>query len=242
MSLFSRFKLFVAYFFRFIGFSTEPSLIKVGNPDQKSPVLVTANFNLTVKRLLKSLRGLNCYVLIAPSKGINVWCGACGGDFTTDSVISIIKTSGINEMVSHRMLILPQLSAPGIDPVIIKKELGWDAKFGPVYAKDIKNYMDNHFQKTNDQKRIAFPLKKRLEMANIYFFIVFLLFTIPYWIVAIFLPILDLILYLNTLIISIVIIYGSLIILPSIPPSSGLGVGRRSERSTGASASGLGPL
>ena len=221
MSLISRFKLFTAYFFRFVGFPTEPSLIKVGNPDEKSPVLVTANFNLTVRRLLKGLRGLDCYVLIAPSNGINVWCGACGGDFTTDSVISIVKTSGINEIVSHRTLILPQLSAPGIDPVTIKKELGWDAKFGPVYAKDIKNYIANHFEKTDEQKRIVFPLKKRVEMANIYFLIVFLLFSIPYWIVAIFLPILDLILYLDTLIISITIIYGSLIILPSIPSNSG---------------------
>ena len=221
MSLIKGLKLFAAYFFRFVGFPTEPSLIKIGNPDQKSPVLVTANFNLTIKRLLKELRGLDCYVLIAPSNGINVWCGACGGDFTTDSVISIVKTSGIDEIVSHRTLILPQLSAPGIDPVIIKKELGWDAKFGPVFAKDIKNYIENLFEKTDEQKRIAFPLKKRLEMANIYFFIVFLLITIPYWIVAIFLPILNLILYLNTLIISIAIIYGSLIILPSIPSSSG---------------------
>jgi NAD-dependent dihydropyrimidine dehydrogenase PreA subunit len=221
MSLITGLKLFAAYFFRFVGFPTEPSLIKVGNPDQKSPVIVTANFSLTVKRLLKSLRGLDCYVLIAPSNGINVWCGACGGEFTTDSVISIVKTSEINEIVSHRMLILPQLSAPGIDPVTIKKELGWDAKFGPVYAKDIKNYIANHFEKTDEQKRIRFPLKKRVEMANMYFFIVFLLISIPYWIVAIFLPILDVTLYLETVIISVIIMYGSLIILPSIPSTSG---------------------
>jgi NAD-dependent dihydropyrimidine dehydrogenase PreA subunit len=221
MRLIERFRLFIAYFFRFVGFPIEPSIIKVGTPDQNSPVLITANFNLTVERLLKNLRGIDCYVLIAPSNGINVWCGACGGDFTTDSVISIVKTSGINEIVSHRTLILPQLSAPGINPVIIKRELGWDAKFGPVYAKDIKGYIENQFEKTDEQKRITFPLKKRIEMANIYFFIVLLLFSIPYWIAAIFLPILNLLLYLETLIISITIIYGSLIVLPSIPSNSG---------------------
>ncbi|MFX1393348.1 MAG: HgcAB-like fusion protein [Promethearchaeota archaeon] len=221
MSLKSKLSIFGAYFFRFIGYSIEPMLKKIGNPNQNSPVLVTANFNLTVKRLLKKLKGLNCYLLIAPSNGINVWCGACGGDFTTDSVISIIKTSGINELVSHRTLILPQLSAPGIDPTIIKKELGWNAKFGPVYAKDIKKYIKNNFEKTDVQKRIRFPIKKRLEMANAYYFVMVILFTIIYWILAIFFSNLDLILYLDTLLIGFIIIYGSLIILPSIPSTKG---------------------
>lgn len=221
MSLKSKLNLFGAYFFRFVGYSVEPGLKKIGNPDQNSPVLVTANFNLTVKRLLKKLKGLDCYLLIAPSNGINVWCGACGGDFTTDSVISIIKTSGINELVSHRTLILPQLSASGIDPTILKKELGWNAKFGPVYAKDIKKYIKNNFEKTDDQKRIRFPLKKRLDMANAYYFVLLLLFSIPYWIFAIFFPFLDLILYLDTLLIGFIIVYGSLIILSSIPSTLG---------------------
>ncbi len=222
MSLKSKMQLFGAYFFRFVGFSVEPTLKKIGNPDRNSPVLVTANFNLTVKRVLKQLRGLDCYLLIAPSNGINVWCGACGGDFTTDSVISIIKTSGIDELVSHRTLILPQLSASGIDPTLIKQKLGWNAKFGPVYAKDIKNYIKNNYEKTNEQKRIRFPLKQRVEMANMYYFVIFFLFSIPYWIFAIFFPSLDLILYLDTLLIGFIIIYGSLIILPSIPSTLGM--------------------
>ncbi len=221
MSLKSTLKLFLAYFFRFVGFPVEPELRKIGNPNQHSPVLVTANFNLTVKRLLKKLKGLDCYLLIAPSNGINVWCGACGGDFTTDSVISIIKTSGIDQLVSHRTLILPQLSASGIDPTILKKELGWDAKFGTVYAKDIKEYFKNNFKKTDTQRRIRFPLKKRLEMANAYYFILLILFSIPYWIFAIFFSSLDWILYLDTLLIGFIIVYGSLAILPSIPSNSG---------------------
>ncbi len=221
MAKISRLGLFGAYLFRWIGFSIEPDVIKVGNPDQESPVILTCNFTLTVKRVLKAIKGLDCYLLIAPSKGINVWCGACGDDFNTDSVISIIKTSGINKMVSHRTLIIPQLSAPGIDPVIIKKRVGWDLKFGPVYAKDIKKYIENNFKKTEAQRRVNFPLKKRIEMANLYFFSLLLLFSIIYWITAIFLPILDYILYFDTIILAIVIIYGVLIILPSISSKTG---------------------
>jgi NAD-dependent dihydropyrimidine dehydrogenase PreA subunit len=221
MSVIERLKLIGGYFFRWIGIPVEPDVIKIGNPTNKSLVFLTCNFNITVNRVLKALKGFNCYLLVAPSKGINVWCGACGDDFHTDSILSIIKTSGINAHVSHRTLILPQLSAPGIDPVIIKKKTGWNVKFGPVYAKDIPEYVKNNCQKIEEQRKIRFPLSKRVEMANLYFFFLFLFFTGIYWVVSIFLNFLDLILYLNSTLIIIVIIYGSLIILPSISTKTG---------------------
>ena len=221
MSVKEKLKLFGGYFFRWIGFPVEPDIIQIGDPTNESPVFLTCNFNITVKRVLKALKGLDCYLLVAPSRGINVWCGACGDDFHTDSVLSILKTSGINELVSHRTLILPQLSAPGIDPVIIKKKTGWNVKFGPVYAKDIPEYVKNNYHKTKEQRKIRFPLSKRAEMANLYFFMLFIFLTGIYWVVSIFLPLLDLILYLNSTLIITVIIYGSLIILPSISAKTG---------------------
>lgn len=213
--------LFGGYFFRWVGFPIEPDLIKIGNPDKKSPVFLTCNFSITVKRVLKALKGLDCYLLIAPSKGINVWCGACGDDFTTDSVISIIKISGINELVDHRMLILPQLSAPGIDPLVIKKKLGWDVNFGPVYAKDIQHYVKNNFIKTKNMREVKFSFSKRLEIANMYFFTLFLLFNIGFWIASIFFRALDVFLFLDSIVILIIVIYGALIILPSIKTKTG---------------------
>ncbi|MFX1314730.1 MAG: HgcAB-like fusion protein [Promethearchaeota archaeon] len=221
MTIKSGFKLFGAYFFRWFGFSIEPALKKVGNPNQNSPVFITSNFNLTVKRVLKSIKGLDCYLLIAPSNGINVWCGACGGDFTTDSVISIIKTSRINELVSHRTLILPQLSAPGIDPLVLKEKVSWNAKFGPVYAKDIPIYIKSNLIKTQKQTNVNFPIWRRLEMANLYFFSLLLLISTFYWIFSIFISYLDLSLYLDSILILIVVINGSLLVLPSIKTETG---------------------
>ncbi|MEJ2251056.1 MAG: 4Fe-4S dicluster domain-containing protein, partial [Candidatus Lokiarchaeota archaeon] len=206
---------------RWTGFSIEPDLIKIGHPDKESPVFLTCNFNITVKRVKKALKGLNCYLLVAPSKGINVWCGACGDDFNTNSVISIIKTSGIEDLVSHRMLIVPQLSAPGIDPLIIKKELGWNIKFGPVYAKDIQTYLKNDFKKDENMRKVMFPISKRVEMANMYFLTIFIFFAIGFWITAIFLSSLNLFLFIDSAILMIIVIYGSLIILPSIKTHTG---------------------
>jgi NAD-dependent dihydropyrimidine dehydrogenase PreA subunit len=221
MSVKKSFKLFLSYFLRWTGFPVEPTLVKIGNPTSKSPVLLTCNFILTVKRVLKEIKNLDCYLLIAPSKGINVWCGACGDDFHTDSVLSIIKTSGINDLVSHRTLILPQLSASGIDPIIIKKKVGWDVKFGPVYAKDIPSFIEQGYSKSKAQRMIRFPITKRLEMGTLYFFILTILISVVYWISSIFLPILTLILYLDTILILVTIIYGTMLILPSFHTKTG---------------------
>ncbi len=221
MSIKESIKLFLGFFLRWTGFPVEPTLIKIGNPTNESPVLLTCNFNLTVKRVLKAIKNLDCYLLVAPSKGINVWCGACGDDFNTDSVLSIIKTSGIDDLVSHRTLIIPQLSAPGIDPIVIKKKTKWDIKFGPVYAKDIPSFIKQKFSKSEAQRIVRFPISHRAEMASLYFFILILFISVIYWITAIFLPILNLLLYLDTLLIFVIIIYGSMILLPSIPIGTG---------------------
>jgi ferredoxin len=217
-----RLRLIAGYFFRWIGFSVEPDLVRVGTPNRDSPVLLTCNFNLTVHRVLKEIQGLDCYLLIAPSKGINVWCGACGDDFNTDSVVSILKTSKVGDLVDHNTLILPQLSATGIDPVVVKQRTGWTAKFGPVYAKDIRSFLAQGMNKTPEQSRVTFPLSARLEMGNLYFCLIALLVSIIYAVVALFLPILDIWLYMHTIVILAAIVYGSLTILPSFHGSSGM--------------------
>jgi len=58
-------------------------LYRVGHPDRKSPVLITGNYELTVRRLVRELDGqVDCWLLVANSRGINVWCAAGGGYFT----------------------------------------------------------------------------------------------------------------------------------------------------------------
>ena len=153
----------------------EPGLRIFGHPDEKSPVFVTANFDLTVKRVTGYLRDLDCYLLVAPTGGINVWCAAKGSNFTAHSVISVVKTSGISNKVANRTLILPQLAAPGVDIKLVRKETGWRCKFGPVYAKDISEYLANRFKKTDAMRRVKWPLIDRLDVGIGVSFPVFLL-------------------------------------------------------------------
>ena len=163
---------------RFIPFPAKTGLIKIGKPDRNSPVFVTGNYRLTVTRLKRSLKGLNCYILIANSNGINVWCATAGGHFTNHSVISVVKTSGIEDLVDHRKLILPQLTATGLERKELEKKIGWKVIWGPVYAKDIPNFVHIEFKKSSAMSLVHFSFKERMEMATAWSFPVWLVLVI----------------------------------------------------------------
>jgi len=140
-------------------------MIKIGNPDRSSPVLLTCNFHLTVERVKRALKGMNCYLLVANSRGINVWCSATGGLFTNHDVISVLKISGVEEIVDHHQVILPQLAATGVQGRDVKRKTGWKVIWGPVYAKDIPAFLKNNLQKTPHNRQVSFPLLQRIEIA-----------------------------------------------------------------------------
>ncbi len=145
-----------------------PGLYMIGNPNRQSSVLVTGNFDLTVRRLLKAIDGkVDVWLLVADSAGINVWCAAGGGYFTAEKVIAAMKSSHLELIVDHHSLILPQLCANGVDGWKIRRETGWGVHWGPVRGKDIPAYLATHHQKTDAMRSVYFPLKDRLEMVTV---------------------------------------------------------------------------
>jgi len=156
---------FWSMFFRLFPCPTPVRLIKVGNPDDKSPVLATCNFYITVQRLLKALEGRDVWLLVAQSGGVNVWCAAGGDEFNTESIVSAVKTSGINKLVSHRELILPPLGGPGISASRVREKTGWKVRWGPVRDIDIPLYLDQGKRRTEAMKRVTYDWKERLDTA-----------------------------------------------------------------------------
>jgi NAD-dependent dihydropyrimidine dehydrogenase PreA subunit len=159
-------------------------LIKIGNPDRNSPVFLTCNYHLTVQRVKKSLKGMDAYLLVTNSRGINVWCSAAGGHFTNHSVISVLKTSGIEGLVDHKMVILPQLAATGIEARDIQEKTSWKVIWGPIYARDIPLFIRKKLKKTPEMRQVGFPWVQRVEMAVAWAFpisIVAVLVVIPFW-------------------------------------------------------------
>jgi ferredoxin len=151
--------------FRMLPHRDKTGLMKIGNPGRNSPVLVTGNYTETVRRLRKALKGENVWLLVANSKGINVWCAAGGGHLTHHDVISAVVTSGAEAQIDNHTLILPQLSATGIERQKITEATGWTTIWGPAQVEDLPSFLHENCRATPRQRFMRFPLWERLEIA-----------------------------------------------------------------------------
>ena len=123
-------------------YTIEPGLYALGKPDEQSPVLVTANYKMSFDKLREALPGRNMWILVLDTKGINVWCASGKGTFGTMELVGRIESSGLSQIVSHRELILPQLSGPGVAAHHVKKLSGFKVIYGPIRATDLPTFLD----------------------------------------------------------------------------------------------------
>ncbi|MBU4074159.1 MAG: acetyl-CoA synthase subunit gamma [Proteobacteria bacterium] len=142
-------------------YAVDPGLYALGNPDRESPVLVSANYKMSFDELRSALPGRDLWILALDTKGINVWCAAGKGTFGTEELVQRIESSGLNQVVSHRSLILPQLGAPGVAAHTVKKRSGFGVRFGPINARDLPAYMDAGFEATSEMRLKTFALRER---------------------------------------------------------------------------------
>ncbi|MFC1828734.1 mercury methylation corrinoid protein HgcA [Thermodesulfobacteriota bacterium] len=145
-------------------YSIAPGLYCVGNPGSDDPVLVTANYKLSFDALRKELAKLNAWILVLDTKGVNVWCAAGKKTFSTQEVIQRVTMSGLDKLVHHKELILPQLSATGVAAHLVKKECGFKVIWGPVQARDIKRFLEAGKKADSSMRRVTFSLIERLVL------------------------------------------------------------------------------
>jgi hypothetical protein len=157
------------------GHRVEPGLYALGSPTPDSPVFVSANYTLSFDALRSALDGIDGYILVLDTEGINVWCAAGKGTFGTDELVHRIEATALQDVVSHRVLILPQLGAPGVAAHEVKKRSGFKAEYGPVRASDLPEYLETR-KATPEMRQVRFGLADRLVL-------------IPVEIVAVLLPV-----------------------------------------------------
>lgn len=166
-------------------YTVSPGLYAIGIPDDKSPVLVTANYKLTFDSLRKELNNQNLWILVLDTKGVNVWCAAGKGTFGTKELNQRINLVKLDKVVSHKTLILPQLGAPGVAAHEITRNTGFKVIYGPVRASDIPDFLHNNLKATPDMKRVQFTLKDRLTVISVELNLAFKLVTIIFIILLI---------------------------------------------------------
>lgn len=148
-------------------FIVPPGLYGVGRPDRDAPVLVTANYKMTFDRLRCELDGINAWILVLDTRGVNVWCAAGKGTFGTGELIRRIRASRLDKVVRHQSLILPQLGAPGVRAHEITRDTGFHVLFGPVAAADLPAYLAAGRIATPAMRRIRFTLGDRLVLTPV---------------------------------------------------------------------------
>ena len=148
-------------------YTVPPGLYAVGQPDDTSPVLVSANYKLSFDYLRKELSGLNLWVLVLDTKGINVWCAAGKGSFGTDEVVKMVDAAGLSRLLSHRTLILPQLAAPGVSAHEVRRRCGFKVIYGPVGAADIPAFLKAGNKAKAAMRRPHFALRDRLVLTSV---------------------------------------------------------------------------
>ena len=141
-----------------------PGLYSVGLPGAESPVLVTANYKLSFDSLRKELASIDAWILVLDTSGINVWCAAGKKTFSTEEVIRQVNRVGLDRVVSHRELFLPQLGAPGVSSQAVKKECGFKVIWGPIRASDLKLFLTNGRKAETKMRQLTFSIGERIVL------------------------------------------------------------------------------
>lgn len=138
-----------------------PGLYAAGNPSLESPVVVSANYKMSFDRLRAALHGRDAWILVLDTRGINVWCAAGKGTFGTDEIVRRVQGAALDRIVSHRMLIVPQLGASGVSAHAVRRSCGFRVVYGPVRAEDLGAFLDAGLKAQPEMRRVRFDLGDR---------------------------------------------------------------------------------
>ena len=150
-----------------MNYKIDPGLYALGCPDDKSPILVSANYKLSFDTLRSALNGRDLWILVLDTNGINVWCAAAKGTFSTTELVRRLEFCRLKEVVSHRRIILPQLAAPGVAAHEVKKLSAFKVTYGPIRSTDLPAFIDGGFKATPEMRLKTFSTWERLVLVPV---------------------------------------------------------------------------
>jgi acetyl-CoA decarbonylase/synthase complex subunit gamma len=150
-----------------MNYTVDPGLYAIGNARAESPVFVTANYKMTFDLLRRAVAGVDGWILVLDTQGINVWCAAGKGTFGIDELVERVESSGLAGVVSHRRLIVPQLGAPGVSAHEVRRRSGFQVLYGPVRAEDLPAFLKNDLKATGLMRTKDFRFAERLALVPI---------------------------------------------------------------------------
>lgn len=148
-------------------YTVDPGLYALGSPGDRSPVLVSANYKLSFDALRRELAGRDAWILVLDTRGINVWCAAGKGTFGTDELVKRIESADLSFVVSHSVVVVPQLGATGVNGPEVRRRTPFRVVFGPVRASDLPAFLDAGMKATAEMRRVRFTFRDRLVLVPV---------------------------------------------------------------------------
>ena len=150
-----------------MSYTVPPGLYAVGRPDPWSPVLVTANYKMSFDHVRAGLRrpvGLDPGPRHARDQRL---VRRREGDLRDGRAHRPGRGERLDQVVTHRTLIFPQLGAPGVAAHVVVKGSGFRVVYGPVRAADIPAFLDAGLKATPEMRRVRFDFRDRIVLAPI---------------------------------------------------------------------------
>ena len=117
----------------------DPGVYPMGEPDARSPLLVTTNFSLTYFIVSTELdgAGVPSHLAVVDTEGMSVLTAWSAGKFSGERVAKALRDMAATERIGHKTVIIPGYAA------VISGELedalgpGWRVLTGPQEASDL---------------------------------------------------------------------------------------------------------
>ena len=119
-------------------------IYEINGPTEESPVLITTNFSLTYFTVSGDIETskVPSWLLVTDSEGLSVMTAFAADKFNADTAADLIASSGIEEKVKHRDLIIPGLVARM--SAKLKEKSGWDIHVGPRDSSGIPKFLKEY--------------------------------------------------------------------------------------------------
>jgi hypothetical protein len=120
---------------------------------------------MTVDLVRGDLEGIDAWLLVLETYGINVWCAAGKKTFGTDELVRRIFATHLADYVDHETLVLPQLGAVGVAAHKVRQLAGYRIVWGPVRSADLPAFLASDMKPTAEMRAVTFTFWQRMALA-----------------------------------------------------------------------------
>ncbi|MHC4524887.1 MAG: acetyl-CoA decarbonylase/synthase complex subunit gamma [Planctomycetota bacterium] len=128
----------------------EPKLYTIGEANSDSPVIFTTNFSLTYYTVEADVEAsrVPCYIIVVDTEGTSVLTAYSGDKLNEKAVAEAIKKTDIENIVTHRKLIIPGYVA--VMSGKVEEETGWEVLVGPRESTMLPKYLKEVWSGSGD--------------------------------------------------------------------------------------------